>query len=115
MVFGWAKELDDSKKPVIVEGIKDKEALEFFEIKNKIFTLSKKPIFAVVEDVIKDFGEVVILTDFDKEGKKLYGRLRSNFERFDCVVDNYFREFLQKNLRISHVEGLTSFFQRLTL
>jgi len=100
----WAERLRESGKAIIVEGKKDKASLSDLGIDN-VVTL-KKPLFAVVEDVAEKTKEVVILTDFDKKGKELYGKLKKDFARNGVKVDMYFREFLQKNTRLSHIEGL---------
>lgn len=91
---------------VIVEGPKDRQALERLGIMN-VLTLSRKPVFAVVEEAA-EAGEVVILTDFDAKGEELYGRLASDLRRHGVKVDNRLRNLLLKS-RLSHVEGLVSF------
>lgn len=102
------EKLKTSNKLIVVEGLKDKRALESFGL-NKIVTLSKKPLFSVIEDITAKEKEVVILTDFDKKGKELYGRLAKYFERFGVKVDNKFRLFLLKNTKLSHIEGLNTY------
>ena len=56
---------------VIVEGFKDRRALNFFDITN-VITLSKNPLYKVVESI---YEPVIILTDLDKKGKELYCKL----------------------------------------
>ena len=56
---------------VIVEGKKDSKALESFGIKN-IIQLNKKPLFVIIEEIYDKNKECIILTDLDKQGKKLY-------------------------------------------
>jgi len=107
----WAQELRDSGKAVVVEGMKDRAALQKLFIDN-IFTLNK-PLFAIVEEISKEYEEVVILTDFDKKGKELYGKLRNSFKSCGIKVDTYFREFLQKNTKISHIEGIATYLQHI--
>jgi len=102
-------ELKQSNKLIIVEGPKDKKALNEVGITNYIVELSKKSIFEIIEDVAKITNEVVILTDFDEKGKELYGKLNSGLQRLGVKVDHYFREWLQKNTKLSHVEGLGSY------
>ncbi len=104
----WLEKLSSSGKCIIVEGKKDKDSLEKLGIKN-IFTLSKKPLFSIVEDVAEKNNEVVILTDFDRKGKELYGKLKKDLSKSGVKVDNYFREFLQKNTKLSHIEGLLTY------
>ena len=106
-------ELSESNKLIIVEGPKDKKALNEVGVNNYIVCLSKKAIFEVIEDVAKLTDKVVILTDFDKKGKELYGKLNSGLQKHGVKVDHYFREWLQKNTRISHVEGLDKFLRNL--
>jgi 5S rRNA maturation endonuclease (ribonuclease M5) len=106
-------ELKQSNKLIIVEGPKDKKALQEVGVSNFIVELSKKSIFEIIEDVAKIASEVVILTDFDEKGKELYGKLNSGLQRLGVKVDHYFREWLQKNTKLSHVEGLGSYLENL--
>lgn len=91
---------------VLVEGIKDKRALEAFGITN-ILTL-KKPLFAVVEQVAEKSKEVVLLTDLDEEGKKLYHRLSKDLQKHKVKVNNELRKFLFKT-KLRHIEGLATY------
>lgn len=93
--------------PIVVEGPKDKRALQAIGAQ-AIFTLSRKPLFAIAEDIASNFEEVIILTDFDRKGKELYGRFAEMFSHLGVNVDSYFRETLQKHARISHIEGLAT-------
>lgn len=106
------KKLRQSGKAVIVEGIKDKRALEKFGIK-RVFTLSRKPIYAVIEEVSDKHKEVVILTDLDKEGKQLFGRLNTGLQHLGVKVDKKFREFLFKKTKLRQIEGLTRYARKL--
>ncbi len=99
--------LKQTDKLVIVEGVKDKKALEELEVKN-IITLSKKPIFQIIEEISKNHDEIIILTDFDKKGKELYRRLREGLKKQGVKIDTYFREFLLKT-KLSHIEGLATY------
>ncbi|MFO8016590.1 MAG: toprim domain-containing protein [Candidatus Woesearchaeota archaeon] len=105
----WLRDLRESGKTIIVEGRKDKEALESLGV-NRIMTL-KKPLYAVAEDVSEKASECVILTDFDSKGREIYGRLKKHLERDGIRVDRHFREFLQKNTRVSHIEGLDTYYR----
>ncbi len=112
-IIAFLSELKASNKLVIVEGIKDRKALKKLGINNYIVVLSRKPLFEIIEDISKITSEAVILTDFDKKGKELYGKLNSGLQRLGVKVDHYFRKWLQKNTKLSHIEGLDSFFQNL--
>jgi 5S rRNA maturation endonuclease (ribonuclease M5) len=104
----WIKELRSFDGIIIVEGIKDRRALSSFGIKN-IFVLSKKPLYAVVEEIASKTDKVVILTDLDKKGKELYGRLRQDLQKHGVKIDRKFREFLFKKTKLSHLEGLSTY------
>jgi len=103
--------LKNSKKLIIVEGKKDRIALEKLGIKN-IIELSKKPLFQIIEDISHKNKECIVLTDLDKKGKQLYGKLNSGLSRLGVKVNNRFREFLQKNTRLSHIEGLRTYINK---
>ena len=93
--------------PIIVEGIKDKKALEKLGLTN-ISTL-KKPLYAVVEAIAKKYTECIILTDLDPKGKQLYGRLSKDLQKHGVKINNKLRNFLIKNTSVSHIEGLATF------
>jgi len=107
----WIDKIKNSDKIVIVEGREDKAALQRLGITN-ILQLNKKPLYKVVEELIQKAKEVIILTDLDKEGKKLYGKLNHDLQRFGVKVDNRFREFLFKKTKLRQIEGLDSYIER---
>ena len=90
---------------VIVEGKKDKIALQKFGITN-VVELSKKPLFQIVEEVSQSNDECIILTDLDRKGKQIYGKLNSDLQRNGVKIDNKFREFLFRNTKIRQIEGI---------
>ena len=100
----WISQLRLCKKLIIVEGKKDKEVLENFGITN-IMTFSSSPHFSVENITAK---EVIILTDLDAAGKKLYAFLKHELIRRGVKVDTTFREFLFRKTNISHIEGIKS-------
>ena len=95
-------------KIILVEGIKDKKALEQLGIKN--ITTLKKPLHAVIEDVLATKKECIILTDLDKKGKQLYARLSSKLNQFGVKIDNSFREFLFKT-KLRQIEGINRYLE----
>lgn len=90
---------------VIVEGKKDKAALQKFGI-GSIVELSRKPLFSIAEEIFNSAKECVILTDLDKKGKELYGRLNSDLQKHGVRVDNKLREFLFRHTKIRQIEAL---------
>lgn len=107
----WIEALNDSGYAIIVEGIKDEKALTCIGIKNRLFRLSREPLFAVAEKVAGSAKKVVILTDFDKKGKELYGKLYKDLQKLGVKIDKRFREWLQKNTKLSHIEGLDTYYR----
>lgn len=101
----WVDKVNFSEKLIITEGKKDVKALRNSGVTNRIKTLSKQPLFSVAEEVSGE--EVIILTDFDKKGKELYGRLKRELQGQGVKVDNVFREWLQNNTKLSHIEGFS--------
>ncbi len=92
---------------IIVEGKKDRNALNNMGIKN-IIELNKKPLYQIVEEISNSNEECIILTDLDKKGKELYGRLNSDLQIRGVKVNNKLREFLFKNTKIRQIEGVGS-------
>jgi 5S rRNA maturation endonuclease (ribonuclease M5) len=106
------KEIELLKKEiVIVEGIKDRKALQKLGVK-KIIIL-KKPLFMVVEEVKERTSTCVVLTDLDPTGKKLYGRLKKDLNRFGVQVKDRFRNFLFKETTLRQIEGLDTFLEKI--
>lgn len=109
----FSKHIDKIKQSeilVIVEGKKDKTTLESFGIKN-IIELNKKPIFEIIEEIFSKNKDCIILTDLDKQGKELYGKLNSGLQQHGVKVDNNFRNFLFKNTKLRQIEGLTAYIE----
>ena len=106
----WKEKLQNTEKLIIVEGKKDKEALISLGVK-RVITING-PLYKFIEDVAEITNEVVILTDFDKEGRQLYGFLKNNFQRNGVKIDRYFREFLMTNTKITCIESIEKTFEK---
>ena len=104
------EKIKNSNTLIIVEGKKDKEALQKLGLSN-IMELSKKPLFQIVEDVSKSNDECIILTDLDKKGKEIYGKLNSNLQKHGVKVNNKFREFLFKHTKLRQIEGIDTYLE----
>lgn len=109
----WLKKLKESEKIIIVEGTNDKLALHNIGIPKMQVQVLNDAVFAVAEKVASRTRQAIILTDLDKEGKKLYSSLKRNLNRNGVHVDTYFREFLFRNSDLSHIEGIGTFFRNL--
>lgn len=104
----WLASLREEEAPIVVEGPKDRACLEGFGIRN-VVTLSREPLYKVVEGIAASSRRVVILTDLDGEGKRLYGKLRQGFDRAGVQVDSVYREWLFRETELSHIEGLAAY------
>lgn len=100
------EELEKIKNELIItEGKKDKRVLEEFGCRN-VITLDGRALFKVVEDLPKKCKRVCILTDLDREGKKLYSKLKNLCCKNGIKVKDSFRNYLFKKSRIRQIEGL---------
>ena len=106
----WLQGLRASDEFIIVEGKKDKEALEKQGITN-IQILNKKPLYQLVEDLSSERKNVVILTDLDRKGRELYGKLNNGLKKHGVKVNDKPRNFLFKRTKLRQIEGLTSYMQ----
>lgn len=107
----WISALKQSKKLILVEGKKDKKALEKLGIKN-ILTL-KKPLYKVIEEIAEKNKECILLFDLDSEGKKLYSKLKHQLQKHKVKIDRKFREFLFKHTKLTQIEGLLKYMENL--
>ncbi len=97
-------EIRDNNYLVIVEGKKDKISLARLGLR-KIRTLKNKPLFEIIETINE---RIVILTDLDSEGKRIFSKLRHELQRKGIKIDNKLRlELLKTNLK--QIEGLFTF------
>jgi 5S rRNA maturation endonuclease (ribonuclease M5) len=92
---------------VIVEGKKDKVALEELGFNNII--ILDKPLYEIIEQV--NVKRVILLTDLDKEGRNLYSKLKKELDKRGVVVDNRLRNLLFKT-ELRQIEGLTSYLKK---
>ena len=109
------EEIEEEKLLIIVEGKKDKAALLHLNIKEQVFILNGKDIWNRLEEIANKNPKkhMVILTDFDKEGKKLYGKITKDCERLGMKVNKKYREFFQKRTKISQIEGLDTYVENI--
>ncbi|MBU1159313.1 MAG: toprim domain-containing protein [Candidatus Thermoplasmatota archaeon] len=109
-------EHESATKPIIVEGLKDVEALKKMGVRNNVTSLSKGlSIIRFCEDVSRQFRSVVVLTDWDRKGGKLARMLKDAFETNGVKVDLDLRAKLVilSKKEIKDIEGLPAFVERL--
>ena len=97
-------------KIIVVEGPKDKKALESLGVKHII--VLRKPLYLVAEYIEKSGKDCILLLDLDKTGKRLYSILNHDLNQFGVRIDNRFREFLFRT-RLRQIEGINRYFEKL--
>lgn len=94
--------------PIIVEGKKDKRSLKKIGVKGKIIELNKGlSLSDFCDSLVKQYDEIIILTDWDRRGGMLCYRIKELLKG-RIQYDTTFRERLGKHAMIKTVEGLFS-------
>lgn len=89
------------EKYIIVEGKKDEKVLQNFGLDN-IIKIGGKNLHNIIL-TIKHDKEIVILTDFDKAGRKLAARTNRIFRKHKYKINNRLRKLFM-NLGKSRIE-----------
>jgi len=102
---------------LIVEGPRDVEALRRLGYGGRLDMYSKVSVSdaELVESIAREVSSVVILTDFDEEGRRIMGHLKHLFERNGVKVETGLRrEFgrLMAAIGIYVIENLDNAAQR---
>jgi len=109
----FMKHLDEiNGSIIIVEGKKDKLALEELGIEN-IISLNRQPLYKIIDRLTGTNEKIIILTDLDKEGKILYSKLNSALQSVGANIDNHFRNFLFKKTELRQIEGMLTYLEKL--
>lgn len=102
--------------PIVVEGLKDVEALKRIGVKKNVVSLGKGlSVFAFCERLARRSGSVVILTDWDRKGGRLARMLKDAFEANGVKADLDLRAqlVLLTKKDIKDIEGLPRYVSRL--
>ncbi len=99
------EKIKQSNNLILVEGKKDKRALENLGIENNILTINQ-PLYKIVEKIAEKSSRCILLTDLDSEGKRLYSKLRRDLQKYGVKINNEFRNFLFKETKLRQIEGL---------
>ena len=100
-------------KTLIVEGMKDEKALKTLGL-NNIIKINRKPLYQVAQEVSRaKTKEVVILTDFDRDGRALAAKLMRLFRPYKIRVNKRLRRKIMEfgkpeieNLSLFQEKGL---------
>ena len=99
------KELEESGAPIMVEGKRDKEALERIGVKNRIFLINMTPD-KLSKRISKVADKAVILTDFDETGEKLCKRVEEALYSYNVLPNTEVRRKLRHLLGVYNFEEI---------
>lgn len=102
--------MQNSGNLILVEGKKDRKVLQRTGLDN-IFEISGKQLEKVADILKEKHLEVTILTDYDKEGIKLYKRLKSLLISNDVKVNDDIRRKFKCAFLVNKVEELNGYFK----
>lgn len=111
--------IDESDKgvPIIVEGKKDLEALKRIGVKGKICCIKSSRLnFTDLIDELKEEKEMIIMTDFDKEGDELARQLSSALIQMRVKVNISIRSRMKNLVKkdIKAIEELADYYEKTT-
>jgi len=89
---------------LIVEGMRDEVALRNLGVRAEIIRLSRLPLTEIAL-IASSYKEVMILTDFDRKGEELAGKLTRYLAGYPCRVDVETRREL-KRLSKKDIKGI---------
>ncbi|UCE91565.1 MAG: toprim domain-containing protein [Methanobacteriota archaeon] len=112
------EELEECSRdcPIVVEGIRDVEALKQLGIVKNVTSLSKGiSLFAFCEELSRDWDRVILLTDWDRKGGRIARRLKDAFEANGARAVEDFRARLAALTKkeVKDVESLPTYIRRL--
>ena len=109
--FQFITSLKEVKNSVIiVEGKKDQNALEFWDIKAPIEILSH-PWFEFIEFIMSKYSKktsIILLLDADPQGREYMKELKNEFRQYGYRVNTSFWIKIQR-FHLTCIEGLDSF------
>jgi 5S rRNA maturation endonuclease (ribonuclease M5) len=107
-----------SGKPVIVEGRKDEQALKSLGVTGKM-VFAKKGLKTII-DVISEIEdkcpkEVILMLDFDREGRELTEKLKNHMEKAGIKANIHYWIKLSSltGREVKDVEGLATYMKTL--
>ncbi len=103
-------ELEDLVDVVIVEGLRDLEALRQLGFNGVISRFSQVgiPDADFIDAISREHGSVVIMTDFDEEGRKIDLVLSEGFERRGLRVEKGLRREMGRIMAATGVYAIES-------
>jgi len=91
-------------KTILVEGKRDKKALENCGVDARIVLINRSP--DSVSESLSGLEEAVLLTDFDDYGEELCGRMAESLQAFNVKPNTAYRKKLRYLLGVRCFEEL---------
>jgi 5S rRNA maturation endonuclease (ribonuclease M5) len=100
---------------VLVEGRRDREALDSLGIRGEIIMTSQRQLFNLCEELARSGGDIIILSDWDERGEEVAGLLKTYLEADGVHPDLAIRDRIRTLARkeIKDVESLYRYYERL--
>ncbi len=93
--------------PIVVEGRHDVESLRKIEFPGEIITLnSGSSLLSFSEELSREYGEVILLTDFDRRGVMLKSEIESFLRGSGCKPDTELWSSIRRMVPVRTVEEL---------
>jgi len=108
-------EIRNSGLPILVEGDKDRASLNELGIYGEMFFASRHSLISLAEKISETQSEVIILTDWDRRGDKLAGRITAYLRSMGVIPNNSHRNMLKALVKkeIKDVESLNKYVEKL--
>jgi len=96
---------------ILVEGRRDAESLKNIGIESEIICISQKNMYDLTLDLVKKDKKIIVLTDFDSEGTKLFKEYRKELESLGANIDIKYYKKLKFYLKkfIKGIEDIDNF------
>lgn len=97
----------NSHIPIVVEGKHDVESLRKIEFPGQIITLnSGSSLLSFSEGLSREYGEVILLTDFDRRGIMLKSEIEAFLRGSGCKPDTELWSSIRRMVPVRTVEEL---------
>ena len=98
-----------SDETIIVEGMRDRQALNRFGVMN-IIEISGKSLMEIADDIVEqNEKDVTILTDFDEDGEQLESQLNHYLSHSGIKINSFARKRVRSLFKIQKIEELIHF------
>jgi len=108
-------ELSENGAIIVVEGRKDVESLRFLGINGEIKLASQQPLLEFTESLSKSGKVIVLLTDWDKKGGIVAGKIIKHLSAYGIIPITNIRTRLRalSKKRIKDIESLNNYVNKL--